>query len=364
MNSAAVFAVATGLAAAVAGQALAQPLSREELETALKQRDQEIAALEKRISALEARGEATPAAGGTTATAASPAAAGGPGDDEASLQALSRGLVQRGLLLLPLWSVEASPSASYSHTQLQGLVLVETPEGISTVSDQRMRQDDVEASVAVRVGLPWRSQFQISVPYDWRRTDSALGDGTEVVNSGANVGDVQLELSHQFVVEHGWMPDIIGAVSARLPTGSDPYRTPVASVATGIGTNEIGGRLTALKTLDPLVLFSTVGWAANLGYREKFGTVHAGDILDWQLGALLAVSPDTSLSFEFDQQFRDVTRVDGKAIAGSDGVAAIAQFGLDQVINSRTLLDITLGIGVTRDAPDYTVMVSVPIRFR
>jgi hypothetical protein len=34
------------------------------------------------------------------------------------------------------------------------------------------------------------------------------------------------------------------------------------------------------------------------------------------------------------------------------------------VINSRTLLDISLGIGVTRDAPDYTIMVSLPIRLR
>ncbi len=285
--------------------------------------------------------------------------------DEETLRALSRGLVQRGLQLLPTWSVEVSPSVAYSHTQVQGLVLVQTPEGISTVDDQRQRDDDVEGAIIARVGLPWRSQFQIVAPFDWRREDSALGDGTTVAHHGAGVGDAQLELSHQFLMEDaGWRPDLIGALGARLPTGSDPYRTPIAAVATGLGTPQITGRLTALKTVDPLVFYSTLAYGANLPYKEQIGKVHIGDDLDWQLGGLLAVSPDTSLSFGFDQQFKWDTRVDGKAIPGGNGVAAVAQFGIDQVLSSRVLLDVTLGVGLTRDAPDYTLMVSLPIRLR
>jgi len=375
MIKAGVFAVAVAGLAAAAGPCLSQPLSREELERALARRDQEIAALEKRIAALEGERGAAPRVSGEAvetvppaptpvATASARPVVGGSSDDDVSLQALSRGLVQRGLLLLPAWNVEVTPSASYSHTQNQGLVLVDTPEGISQVSDQRLRDDAVEASIGLRVGLPWRSQIQVTAPFDFKRQDVALGDGSEVVNSGEGVGDVQVELSHQFVVEHGWAPDLIGAVSLRAPTGSDPYRTKVVDVATGSGTSQVAGRLTALKTLDPLVLFSTVSYNYNFTYRESFGRVHAGNALDWQVGGLLAVSPDTSLSFGFDQQFRGVTRTDGKAIAGSDGVAAVAQFGLDQVINSRTLLDISVGVGVTRDAPDYTIMVSLPIRLR
>jgi hypothetical protein len=372
MIKAGIFAAAAGLSVA-AGPCLAQPLTREELQSALAQRDRQIATLEQRIDALEReRGAAAPAANeaiqtvptAATAPASQAAAAGGSSDDDTSLQALSRGLVQHGLLLLPAWNVEFIPSAAYSHTQNQGLVLVDTPEGISTVNDQRLRDDAVETSASLRVGLPWRSQFQITAPFDWKRDDVALGDGSEVVHSGAAVGDVQLELSHQFVVEHGWLPDLVGAVSVRAPTGTDPYKVPVVSVATGAGAPQIAGRLTVFKTLDPLVLFSTVSYAYSPTYRESFGRVHAGDALDWQVGGLLAVSPDTSLSFGFDQQFRGVTRDNGKAIAGSDGVAAVAQFGLDQVINARTLLDISVGVGVTRDAPDYTFMVSLPIRLR
>jgi hypothetical protein len=348
----------------LAPPALAQELTRADLEAALRQRDQEIAALEKRIAALEgdraAPGGEIKTVPATGETASSAATASG---DEVALEALTRGLVQRGALVLPKWSFEVVPSISYSHSQTQGLVLVETPEGVPTVSDQRQRDDIGEGRLTVRLGLPWRSQLEVRAPFDWKAQDSALGDGTNVYNREASVGDVEIELSHQFLAEKSWWPDLVGAVSWRFPTGQDPLRVPVANLASGGGVNTISGRLTALKSFDPLVVFSTLAYSANFDHQESFGSVHPGNVLDWQMGAILAVNPGTSLSFAFIQDFKGHTRVAGVPIAGSDGVAAIAQVGLDQVLNSRTLLDVSLGVGVTRDAPDYQVMVSVPIRF-
>jgi len=388
MKEAVLLPLAAAAALAVVHPALAQtasaapatrPLTREELEAALRARDAEIAALEKRVAALEAdRGAPVTTSGGgaqgergvAVATAGAQGSAQSAsqtttvGADEEQLRALSRGLVERGLQLLPKWSVEVSPSFAYSHTLTQGLVLVQTPEGIATVDSQRQRDDAIEGAITARVGLPWSSQLQVSVPVAWRREDSALGDGTTVAHQASGLGDVQVELSHQFLTESGWRPDLIGAVSARFPTGSDPYRTSISAVASGLGTTQITGRLTALKTVDPLVLYSTLSYSANLPYRESFGEVHTGDHVDLQLGGLLAVSPDTSLSFGFDQQFRQDTRVNGVAIPGGNGVAAVALFGIDQVVSPRVLVDLTLGVGLTRDAPDYSFMVTVPIRLR
>jgi hypothetical protein len=365
MTRLSVFTVAAGTAVAAASPASAQSVTTEDLQAALRQRDAVIAALEKRVAALEAERTAA-----KTATAPAPVASSAKppvtaqSDDLVALQALSRGLVERGLLLLPKGSIELSPSIGYSHTQTQGLVLVETPEGISTVSDQRLRNDALEWALTGRIGLPWRSQLQFRVPYDWKRTSSALGDGTEVTHSATHVGDVELELSHQFLVEKGARPDLIAAVSWRFPTGSDPYRTPVTTIASGNGTHQVTARLTLLKTIDPLVVFTNISYSANLDRHEFFGSVHPGDFVDWQLGTLLAVSPQTSLSFGFDQQFKFRAHVSNKAIAGSDGVGAVAQFGVDQVLSARTLLDLSVGVGVTRDAPDYRFMASLPIRFR
>ncbi|HEY2662522.1 MAG TPA: transporter [Caulobacteraceae bacterium] len=353
---------------AAAGPVCGQTLNRDELLDALRQRDQAIAALEKRVEALEAEKRApSPSAIAVIDPAGSPAAqtpaTAGP-EDDAALQALSRGLVERGALVLPKWSAEITPSLSYSHSVTQGLVLVDTPEGVSTVDSQRLRDDGLHGLIGLRVGLPWRSQFEVQAPYDWMRENSALGDGSQKTNSAAGVGDIQLELSHQFLQEQGWRPDLIGAFSWRFPTGRDPFRTSVAGIANGSGSDRAGVRVTALKSADPIVFFTSLSYGANLATQQSFGSVHPGDSIEWQVGGLLSVSPDTSLSLNFTQDFTRRTTVNGAPIPGSDQVASVVQVGLDQVLTHALLLDVSLGLGVTRDAPNYVFQVSLPLRFR
>jgi outer membrane putative beta-barrel porin/alpha-amylase len=344
----------------------AQAVTVEQLQAALRERDETISALEKRIAALEAasRSGATAAVAPAAAAPAqfAPSQAADRGEEE--LQALSRGLVQQGLLVLPKGQFEVAPGLSYSHSQKQGLVLVDTPEGISIVSSQRQQQDALEGAMTVRYGLPWRSQIQLRVPYSWRHEESALGDGTVVRNHDTHIGDIEVELAHQLVREGHGLPGITAAVAWRIPTGRDVFHAASANVATGSGTHQISGRLTAFKSLDPIVAYGSLSYSYTFSRKEDFGRVNPGNAIDLTLGALLAVSPDTSLNFAFAQQFRSHTRVDGRSIAGSQGVAAVAQFGIDQLLSSRSLLSASLGIGLTNDAPDYQFVISTPIRFK
>jgi hypothetical protein len=350
-------ALVAGLAAS---PAIAQELSREDLLQALKQRDAAIAALEKRVAALETTASTAPAPSPVAAVAQAAA-----GDEDAGLQAISRGLIERGALLLPTGSVELISTLSYSNTIKQGLALVDTPEGISTVTDERARDDGVQAILGARLGLPWRSQLDIKVPYGWMGESQALGDGTRKSRSSTGVGDVELDLSHQFLTEGRHRPDLIGALTFRFPTGGDPFRTATgAALANGGGAYQGGLKVTALKSFDPMVLFASLSYAASLPVRESFGRVRPGDEIALQLGGSLAVSPDTSLSVSFLQDFRTDTTVDKAPIGGSDQVASVVQFGLDQVLSRNILLDVSVGVGVTRDAPNYTFAVSLPIRFR
>jgi hypothetical protein len=363
-------AVAIAAALAAAGPALAEDLSREDLLQALKQRDEAIAALEKRVAALESAAHAAPVVNAAPPATAAPSpvaavAEAASGDDEAALQAISRGLIERGLLLLPTGAVEVTPTLSYSYRAKQGLALVDTPEGISTVTDERVRDDSVQALLGLRLGLPWSSQLDIKARYGWMGESQALGDGTRKSRSSFGLGDVELALSHQFLAEGRNVPTLIGALTARIPTGADPFRTAAgAALANGEGTYQAGARVTALKSIDPMVLFASLSYATNLARRESYGRVHPGDEIALQVGASLAVSPSTSFSVSFLQDFRNDTIVDKATIAGSDQVASVLQFGLDQVLTRNILLDVTVGVGVTRDAPDYVFAVSLPVRFR
>jgi len=359
---------AAACALAVATPARPQPLSREELVAALKQRDAVIDALAKRVEALERERAATagraPAGPGVAAPTAAPERGGPAAQDEVALEALSRTLVQKGGLVLRPWSVEIAPGVAYAHSDQQGLALVDTPEGIPTVADQRLRNDDIRAVAAVRLGLPWESQLEVQIPYAWRRQSRALGNGTHAVNDGSGIGDIEVGLSHQLLHEKDWRPDLVGAVSWRFDTGRDPFRTTVPAVAAGSGTSGLGVRFTAVKSSDPMVFYSTLAYAHDWSVQQSFGRVSPGDGLRWDLGAILAVSPATSVIFGLSQGFRGKTQVDGQSIPGSDTVASSLQLGVDRVLFRNVLLDVTLGVGLTRDAPDYVFQISTPIRLR
>lgn len=369
MRSAVLGLAVLGLTAA-AQPAPAQPLTRADLVQALADRDRRIADLERRLAELERQRGAPPVAAAPPATtlpnsAATPAAPAGRGDEEAELAALSRTLVQRGGLVLPPWSFEVVPSVAYANREVQGLALASTPEGIPTVVDQRLRADQARAALGLRLGLPWNSQIEAHIPYAWLRESRSLGNGVHGVNEDSGIGDVQLAVSHQFFREkEGWRPDLLGALSWRFPTGQDPFRAGVAAVAPGSGLQEFGARLTALKSSDPMVFFGTLSYAHDLGKDVPGGHIQTGDVIGLDLGAVLAVSPETSITFGLSQDFRGRTQVDGLGAPGTDTVASTLQLGFDRVLTRRLLFDLTLGVGLTRDAPDYAIQISLPYRFR
>lgn len=378
------FAATAALAVLACGEAHAQPLTRNELLQALKARDDVIAALQQRVAALE-RGQAATAQAasptqaaplqtasgppiatlpGTPRTADPPAATTATQGDEEELQALSRALVQRGGMVLPPWRVEVVPAAAYSARVVQGLALVQTPEGIPTVANQRLRDDQARALLALRVGLPWSSQIEVRAPYNWLRRSRALGDGDHAANDGSALGDVELALSHQFFRESGWRPDLVAGVAWRIPTGRDPFTAPVEAVATGSGFHEVRGRLTAVKSSDPLVFFGTLAYAHELPRTEDFGRIQPGDAIGLDLGAVLSLSPESSLTFSLSQEWRGRNRLDGVGMPGTDSIPASLGLGFQRVLAPNVLVDVSLGVGLTRDAPDYVVQVSLPIRVR
>lgn len=371
---AAVLALAALCAASAAGPVRAQSLTRADLVQALAARDRQIADLERRLAELERQRAAAPAAVAVAAppittlpnsTATPPAAAVKRGDEEAELAALSRTLVQRGGLVLPPWSAEVIPGAAYANREVQGLALASTPEGIPTVVDQRLRDDQARATLGFRLGLPWNSQIEAHIPYAWLRESRSLGNGVHGVSEDSGIGDVELGVSHQFFREtDGWRPDLLGALSWRFPTGQNPFRADVGAVVPGTGLHEFGARLTALKSSDPMVFFATFAYAHDLGTDEPAGHIQMGDAFGLDLGAVLAVSPETSITFGLAQQFRGRTQLDGVGAPGTDTVASSLQLGFDRVLTKRLLFDLTLGVGLTRDAPDYAVQISLPYRFR
>lgn len=382
----------TRLAVLIAGLALwfAQPahaLTAEELQKQLAERDARIAELVRRIERLEAAARPAsdpaaaapavsvkPGAGEAGRTApqqaqASPPPSGSPGTPppeapaavavEESARALERALVREGGLVLPRGAWELEPEILYRHRSSRGLRLVDQG-GQTLVADADERQDSFEPSLAIRTGLPGAMQAELRVPYVFERRNTAFTGISEQTEDTSGFGDVEVSLTKQLLNERPAVPGLLGTVSYRTTTGRSGS---IGSLSPGAGYRSLQLTSTAVKRLDPMVFIGSLSYAWQGSRDDGPQRLDPGNVLGLKLGTVLAASPETSLRFGLDVSRSRQARLNGLALPGSEATVGLFELGVSTLLSPRTLLSVQTGIGLTQDAPDFQLRISLPFRF-
>ncbi|WP_139225216.1 hypothetical protein [Nitrosomonas sp. Nm34] len=286
----------------------------------------------------------------------------GPGgfevDEEAAERALERTLVQTGALLLPFGQAEIQPFVNYARLENEQPILLRDPAGnIAAATNIQSRQNNIEAGVFFRLGLPFETQAELSIPTRVINQSTVVAN-QETENTTHMLGDIRVGLAKTLLRETGWLPDIIGRVTWDTDT-SKQIRNNTSAEGLPTSFNDLIFSVTALKRQDPLAFTSTVS------YRTSFKKDHVepGDVYSLALGATLAASPQTSLSLGLQQNFIDHTKLFGNSIPGSDAISSIFTLGASSILAGRLFFSTIAGIGLTKSAPDYFVSVAVPLRF-
>ncbi len=289
--------------------------------------------------------------------AASGAAPAAPGqfevDEEAAERALEQTLVVTGALLLPFGQADIQPSFTYIRSQ-------EVAQGRQFVAaSQDVRRNTFIADLFLRFGLPFDSQLEVDIPYRYVEqavvTEVGLGARAETESHGSGFGDIGFGLAKGLLHERNWWPDLIG----RVTWDTDSGETSDDGFSLGGGFHELQGSLTMTKRQDPLVFIGR----ASYGTTFEKDDINPGDQLGFSVGALLAASPETSLRVVLNQTFVNELEVGDKAIGGSDQVFGTLNFGASSIIGRGKFLDLTAGIGLTDEAPDYSAGISLTISF-
>lgn len=362
-----------------------------DLQRALRQRDQAIAVLRRRLDALEKRlaeteklakgavqmGEPKPLAAPTQVTPAAPSPAPAPApapavaerpaapgqfavDPLAAERALERVLVATGALLLEPGQLEVEPSLLWQRAESDSpIFFLDGAGAVVGVGAQKVRRDLFQPELALRLGLPWDSQFELSVPYNYVDQDVVSEQGLAPVGStsasGGALGDISIAFAKTLLREEGWMPDLIG----RLAWDTSSGEREDGGVSLPGGFDDLRGELVALKRNDPLVFLVS----GSYQYSFENDDVRPGQQVALNFGTILATSPSTSLRAVFETTFGDELEIDGDKLDGSDFVAASLNLGASIVLAPRILFDVQGTIGLTDDAADFGVKVSLPIRF-
>jgi hypothetical protein len=254
------------------------------------------------------------------------------------------------------------------------------------------------ADVDTRYGLTDRINVDVDVPYVYRRSNfivggagGAAGTMSDATVTSSSLGDVNFGMYYQFLRETNSMPDVVGSLRVKAPSGISPFGIKLvqlepdntnlvapSKLPTGTGFWNITAGLSVLKTYDPVVLFGSVSYTYNLarsfadisavqGQTEP-ATVKLGDIVQFGGGVALAFSDKDSASISFTMALEpeSQTRAPGgsyQKVPGSETTAAVMNFGLNHVVNKHLTINGAVSIGLTPDAPNFVVGVRFPYTF-
>ena len=273
-------------------------------------------------------------------------------------RALERSLTRGGALLLRSGVLEVEPSISYARKEDTAPRFI-TSGGVVSVGETERNADRLTADLAMRLGLPRDSQLEIGIPYRWREVESVTKVGfaptDQSSQSGAGFGDLRVGLAKTLLREGLWRPDLVGRFTWDTDTGKEADN----GVSLGGGFHEFRGALTAIKRQDPIAFVGGLSYEHTL----KNGNVQPGPTVAANFGSYIALSPETSLRLVFSGAHQNETEVSGQKIDGSDQTIGTFVVGGSTLLARGTLLNLSVGIGLTADADDFSISMSLPIRF-
>jgi hypothetical protein len=312
------------------GAASAQTV--EELKRELAAKNAEIARLKGQVQQLETGGAAPvrPMAQPTYVPPPPP----GPEAAVEEDRALEQTLVREGALVLPPHTYELTPEFSWAHWDKVQQPLIE---------------NSFSAGGSFTMGLPWRSQVSLGVPYVW---DDLRNGG-----SSQGLGDAGVLFSKELIQEGPVMPAVLGSVGWTSPTSRACCFGPIPYVS------GFQGGLTASKRLDPLVAFAGVSYYSQISGDVAGTKFDPENIIGTRLGASLAVTPTTSITTGINLSFITNPNPGNLAVRNSDDVLSSVDIGFNTLLWHQTFLNVTGQFGLTGDIPDFRLITSVPIVF-
>ncbi|QOY62773.1 transporter [Lysobacter sp. H21R4] len=269
---------------------------------------------------------------------------------------------------------------------------------LGNIAIENVESDTLTYNFAARYGLNPRLTLNLDVPYIARKTvyqkGGAGGSAGAVAQEdtyGHGFGDLTVSGNYRMFMESPRWPETVLTLGVTAPTGREPYgiswevlerdddgfiRFAVPEKEpTGNGVWQTNVGVSVVKTADPAILFGNFGYIHS--FRNSFDdldnnpeTVNPGDVqlgrsFYFGAGVAFAFNERTSLSISYSDKLsaRARTRYDGQPwnkIIGSDANAGMFNLGVTYALSQHTTLVSALGIGLTPDAPDFSLVFKVP----
>lgn len=299
-------------------------------------------------------------------------------------------VAERGGVLLHQGQLEVAPQLRYSLQSTNRLIVyglaVLPALVIGNIDVADVDRSILEPSLTLRYGLFDNLQMEVMAPWRYSNDMISLQSGEERTVDDTAFGDVQGGFSCQLLEEKAKRPALVASVRAKSRTGKDPFEVnPDEEIPTGSGFWGVSGSLSAIKVIDPVVIFGNIGYTYNIQRTINFnqasnsdvGNIEfdPGDSIEWGLGFAYALSPEFSLNMQYSHQIvmsssieqiqfpENNTSIKTGDVAGTHQNIPSLKIGTVLAFENGTYLDFSIAIGLSEDAPDVTIQLALPFRF-
>jgi opacity protein-like surface antigen len=326
---------------------------------------------------------------------ASPSAPVGQQPERERPQQIAQIFEQPGVLT-PRGKLSLEPGFQYSYSTTNRVALVGytiIPALLIGLIDVReVHRNTFTPSLTARWGVTNRFEIEAKIPYV-HRSDSSIerpyvqgSANPELFNStGTGIGDVEFTGRYQLNDGGADGAYYIGTLRLKTRTGKDPFEVLTDTHAgltselqrelpTGSGFYTIQPGLTMLYPADPAVFFGSISYQHNIKRSnitmnttdgpQSVGEIAPGDVIGFNFGMGLALNDRSSFSIGYDHASVGRTKQNGAYIANSVRTElGTLLLGYSYRINKTTSLNVSVGMGVTRDTPDVQLSVRLPMSF-
>jgi len=279
-------------------------------------------------------------------------------------------VAEAGGVLIGKGSLIVEPNLQYTHIESQRLditgftILPSLVVGLLQV--QKVRRDILTPSITFKYGILDPLEFDLKVPYSFRKDSYNIGSGEDTVNkdvSDNGIGDIEGSFLWQLATEKGARPDIIANLRVKSDTGEDPFGlatdsiqgipVPVENLPTGSGFWAVEPSFTFVYTTDPAVVFFNLGYFWHIERSiDNVGDVDPSDSINFSVGSSFALNDKFILSTAYEQKWFTEADINGVNQEDTDVNVGSIVFGGSYVTSDRSSINLSVSIGMTPDSPD------------
>jgi hypothetical protein len=306
-------------------------------------------------------------------------------------------------VLTPRGTSVLEPTFQYAYSSsdrmaIAGFALIPTLFP-ARVDLREVRRNSTAASLTARHGITNRFEVELRVPYIYRSDSMASRDMSSGIpvdrvfeSSGKAVGDAELAVRYQLNEADLHKPYFVAGLRFKSRTGRDPFEVVTdcttrctgpgvagtglqRDLPTGSGFYALEPNIAWFMPSSPATFFGTFSYMHNFkrsnvsrrilnGESEPLGEITPPDSFGFNIGVGFALNDRAAVSVGYDHISVGRARQNGQTIPGSLRTQlGTAMVGFSYRLDQRRTINVSLGAGLTRDAPDVGMMVRIPFAF-